>query len=218
MSLTVHHLTKSRSHRVLLLLEELEEDYEMVVHERNAAGRAPDSLKAVHPLGKAPVVDHDGTVLAESGAILEHLAESLADGRLAVPRDDADYAEYRFFLHYAEGSVMLPLLVKLLTNRVRTAKLPFFVKPIAKGVVGKIDERYTDGEIDLHAGFLDAHFAEREWTCAGRLTAADMQLSFPAYALVERGQVEAPNLRRWLERMKALPAWQRAVDKGGPVL
>ncbi len=217
-SITVHHLDRSRSSRILWLLEELEVDYELVEHARGKDFRAPASLREVHPLGKAPAVVVDDTVLVESGAILEHLARTLGDGRLGVPTEDDAHQNYSFFLHYAEGSLMPPLLVKLLTGKVREAKLPFFIKPIARGVADKLDATYTNGEIDLHGAFLDQHLQDRTWFAADRLTAADIQMSYPVYALISRGGADRPNLKAWMDRVTARPAFQRAVQKGGPLI
>lgn len=213
----VHHLETSRSTRILWMLEELEVPYEIVTHPR-VKGRATDSLKAVHPLGKSPAVILDGQVLVESGAIIETIAERLGEGRLGVSRDDAAFQDYRFYLHYAEGSVMTPLLVKLLMNKVRTAPLPFFIKPIAKGIVGKIDGNYTDGEITLHADFLEQALGTDDWFVNNTFSAADIQLCYPIFALVERGGVSKPGLAAWCARVSARPAWKRALDKGGPLL
>jgi len=218
-SITVHHLDHSRSSRILWLLEELEVDYELVTHRRTQQWRAPESLKKVHPLGKAPVVDVDGQILAESGAIVEHLAQHLGDGRLHVPADSEHHRDYRFFLHYAEGSVMTPLLVKLLMNKVRAAPVPFFVKPMLKSIAGKVDGSYTNGEITLHSGFLDQHLKDREWFVGERLSGADIQMSFPVVALLSRAtDADLPHLQAWKERMEARPAFQRAIDKGGPMV
>lgn len=215
--ITVHHLETSRSTRILWFLEELEVDYEIVRHQRDDKGRATASLEQVHPLGKAPAVVLDSQVLVESGAILETVAERLGEGRLGVDRDHEDFQQYRFFLHYAEGSVMTPLLVKLLMNRVRAAPVPFFVRPIARGIADKLDEAYTTGELKRHAAFLDSALEGREWFCAGRPTAADIQLAYPIFALIQRGGADQPRLKAWVERVQARPAWQRALDKGGPL-
>ena len=220
-NVTVHHLERSRSHRVLWLLEELGVPYELEIYPRDPATmRAAAGLKKVHPLGKSPVVAIDGEIFAESGAILEHLVERFGDGRLRPEPGSDDHRRYRFFLHYAEGSLMPPLLVRLITDRVKQAKLPFFVKPIAKGIVGKIDESYTGPEIDGHLRFLEGELDGRDFFAGSDLTAADVQLSYPLEAARARGGLGAgqPNLTAWLARIRERPAYQRAVERGGPAV
>lgn len=218
-SVTVHHLERSRSHRVLWLLEELGVPYAIETYLRDPETmRAPPSLKEVHPLGKSPVVAIDGTIYAESGAILEHLVERFGEGRLRPAPDSDDHRRYRFFLHYAEGSVMPPLLVRLITDKVKGAKLPFFVKPIAKGIVAKIEESYTGPEIAGHLRFLEAELADRAFFAGDAFTAADVQMSYPIEAARERGGLgpSSPNLMAWLARIHERPAYQRAIERGGP--
>ena len=157
-TITVHHLENSRSLRILWLLEELGLPYDLVEYPRDPVTmRAPPALARLHPLGKASVVtvkegEADPYVLAESGAIIEHFVE--AEGRLAPPRGTAEHRAYRYFMHYAEGSLMPPLLLKLITGNVRTAKVPFLVKPVAKGIADKIDGTFTDPELKRHFDFL----------------------------------------------------------------
>lgn len=215
--ITVHHLEKSRSHRVLWLLAELDLEYELVEYARDPKTiRAPRALRDVHPLGKSPVVVVDGLVLAESGAIIEHLVE--LTGRLAPPGDDARArVAYRYWMHYAEGSLMPPLLVRLIMDTLRNPPLPFFVKPLTRAVAGKVDEAFTQPEIDLHAGFLESQLADREYFCGDTFTAADVQMSYPVEALVERGRpgVSVTRLRAWCERMRSRPGFQAAIARGG---
>src|SRR5690554_3331551 len=158
MALTLHHLERSRSHRILWLFEELGLDYEMVTYARNPKTmRADPALRAIHPLGKAPIVSDGDIVVAETGAIIEYVLEHHGAGRLrpAGDGDGADAREYRFFLHYAEGSLMPSLLVRLIFDTLEAAKLPFFVKPIVRSIVAKVDESYIAGEMRLHAEFLE---------------------------------------------------------------
>lgn len=218
MTVTVHHLKRSRSHRVLWMLEELETPYTLESYDRNPkTQRAPDALRRIHPLGRAPVVELDGTVLAESGAILDTLAERF--GPALAPRGDSEEARlYRFFLHYAEGSLMPPLLVRLLTTRIRSAPVPFFIKPIAKGIAAKVDDAYTDPEIANHLSFVNGELGARDFVAGERLTAADVQMSYPLEAAESRaGFSEFPHIASYLDRLRARPAYQRALDKGGPV-
>lgn len=216
MSLTVHHLNLSRSTRILWLLEELGLDYEITRYERDPrTSRAPPELALVHPLGRAPVVTDGELVLAESGAIVEYFVEKT--GRLG-PETPEERVRFRFFLHYAEGSVMPPLLVRLLMSKVKAAPLPFFIKPIASKVASKVEQNYSDGEIDRHFTFLDQELSTREWLLGDRLTAADIQMLYPLEAGLSRGAGDRPHIRAWLDRVQARPGYQRALEKGGPLV
>lgn len=217
-SITVHHLERSRSHRVLWLLEELALPYELVTYERDPETmRAPRALREIHPLGKSPVVELDGQVLAESGAILEHLVDHAGGTLRPEPGTDA-FRRYRFFLHYAEGSLMPPLLVRLITGQLEGKKVPFLVRPIAKGIAAQINRAYTNGELRLHVSYLERELSERPYLTGEELTAADVQMSYPVEALVARGGVEAPNLSAYLQRLRARPGYARAIERGGPIM
>ena len=219
MNITVHHLNQSRSHRVLWMLEELGLDYEIREYVRDPKTmRAPPELKAVWPLGRAPVVEIDGVAFAESGAILDHLAD-VTDQLKPEPGTEA-YRRYRYFLHYAEGSLMPPLLVRLITNQLKGGAVPFFVRPLTKGIANKIDASYSGPEIANHVAFLDGELDGRTFLAGDDLTAADIQMSYPVAALVTRGAgaKAGANIRAYLERLEARPAYQRAIDKGGPVM
>jgi glutathione S-transferase len=220
--ITVHHLEASRSHRVLWLLEELEVPYRIERYARDPKTlRAPASLRAVHPLGKSPVVTLDGQVLAESGAILEHLVEDVGGGRLRPEPGTEASRRYRYFLHYAEGSLMPPLLMRLITGIAREAKMPFFVKPIARALLDRIDAGYANGEIRGHLRFLEEELATRPYLAGDDFTAADIQMSYPLEAAASRGGLDSsyPNLNAYLDRIRARPAYARAVERGGsPVL
>ncbi|MFT7579810.1 MAG: glutathione S-transferase [Myxococcota bacterium] len=216
MNILVHHLQYSRSIRALWMLEELGLDYEIKHYKRNPKTfRAPPELTQAHPLGRAPVVELDGLVLAESGAILEHLAERFPDAGLR-PTEPEAFQRFRFFLHYAEGSVMPPLLMKLITGKLRTSPMPFFIKPIAKSIAGKIDDNYAGPEAKRHAAFIESELASRTYFCGDAFTAADIQMSYPVSAALSRGVGGLPNTQVWLDRVTARPAYIRAVEKGGP--
>lgn len=216
MSITVHHLNFSRSTRILWLLEELGIDYAIARYDRDPVTfRAPPELARIHPLGRAPVVTDGDLVLAESGAIIEYFVDKT--GQLG-PQTDAERVRYRFFLHYAEGSVMPPLLVRLLMSKVREAKVPFFVQPIVRQIAGKVEESYSDGEIARHFSFLDEELANRAYLLGDRLTAADVQMLYPLEAGLSRGAGDRPHIEAWLRRVHARPAYQRAVEKGGPLV
>ncbi len=219
--ITVHHLEQSRSHRVLWLLEELELPYEMVRYARNRKTMlAPPELTAIHPLGKSPVITDGDVTVAESGAILEYVLERYGEGRLVPELGTPQHRRYRYFMHYAEGSLMTPLLVKLLCTRVKTAPLPFFVKPIARRIADGVGEKYVEPNLRTHVAFLEGELAKSTWFAGDELTAADVQMSYPVEALVARVPEHAGSgrLRALLERMRARPAYQRALAKGGPVI
>lgn len=217
--ITVHHLERSRSQRVLWLLEELELPYEIVRYKRNPKTLlAPPELAAIHPLGKSPVVTCDDVTVAESGAILEYLVERFGQGRFVPAVGTPEHLRYRYFMHYAEGSLMPPLLVKLLCSRVRSAPLPFFVKPIARKIADGLEEQFVAPNLRRHVAFLEAELARSTWLAGEELTAADVQMSYPLEALLERaGELDTTRIRAFVERAKARPAYQRALAKGGPV-
>ncbi|MEM6731510.1 MAG: glutathione S-transferase [Myxococcota bacterium] len=216
--ITVHHLEQSRSHRILWFLEELELSYEIEHHKRDAGFRAPKRLRELHPLGRAPIVVDDGEVLAETGAIMEHLLEKHGGGRLE-PEPGSDAARhYRYFMHYAEGSLMAPLLVRLIFDRVESAKLPFFAKPIAKKIAQKVNHTFISGEMKLHGGFLNDLLAKRTWITGDTFTAADVMLSFPVQALLARGRLsgeQVKHIEAYVSRATGRPAYARAVERGG---
>src|SRR3954469_11911040 len=153
--LTVHHLNNSRSQRVLWLLEELGVPYELIKYERDPKTMlAPPELAKIHPLGKSPVITDGEDTLAESGAILEYLVDQYGDGRLVPSRGSRDYLRCRYYMHYAEGSLMPSLLMKLVFGRVKTAKVPFFVKPIAKKIASQVESTFIDPNLTRHVAFL----------------------------------------------------------------
>ena len=217
--ITVHHLNNSRSQRVLWLLEELELPYEIVYYQRDPKTMlAPPSLRAVHPLGKSPVVTTEGLVLAESGAILESLIERHGNGRMAPAAGTPEALRYRYWMHYAEGSAMPPLLLKLMFDQIEKAKMPFFAKPIAKGIASKAKAAFIMPNITNHLNFLEGELAKSEWFAGADFSGADIQMSFPVEAAVARGGLDAkrPKLMAYLERIHARPAYQRALERGGP--
>ncbi len=218
--LVVHHLNNSRSQRVLWLLEELGVDYEIQKYQRDAKTMlAPPGLKAVHPLGKSPVVTDGDRTLAESGAILEYLVERYGGGRLVPPAGSAERLRYTFWLHYAEGSAMPPLLLRLIFDRIETGPVPFFVRPIARGISARVKQTFITPQLETHLGFMESELGKTTWFAGSELTAADVQMSFPVEAARQRAGVTAsthPNLHAFLERIHARPAYRRALDKGGP--
>ncbi len=199
----LHHLNESRSQRILWLLEELGVPYEIVRYQRNAETRlAPPELKAVHPLGKSPVLEDGALKIAESGAIVEYLCAKYGDGKLAVAADSADWPAYIEWLHYAEGSAMLPLMLGMYTGRLGEAGAP--LKP------------RIDSETHNHISYVDGALAGRQFFTGDRLTGADIQMSFVPEVMRAFGKLkDYPNLDAWIDRMHARPAWKAALAKGG---
>ncbi len=217
--LKLHHLENSRSQRILWLLEELGVDYELVSYQRDPdSGLAPSALLEVHRLGKSPVITDDDVTIAESGAIVEYLVERYDDGALGPADDPAERLGYRYWLHYAEGSFMPLMIVSLIMSRIESAPLPFFAKPIARGIVSKVRQSYLDPNIERHLGYLNEELSDRSWFLGDRLTAADIQMSFALEAAEVRSDLSAryPNLNGFLERMRARPAYRAALERGGP--
>ena len=219
--ITVHHLENSRSQRVLWLLEELGTPYTVKRYARDPKTMlAPAELRRVHPLGKSPVIDDQGTVVAESGAIVEYLVEAHGGGRLKPPPGTPEARRYIYWLHFAEGSLMPPLLVALIFAKVRSAKVPFFVKPILKGIAAQVHKAYIDPNVTSLLAFMEAELAQREWFAGDEFSAADVQMSYPLEAAAAgRAGFTAqshPKLHAWLLRCQARPAYQRALAAGGP--
>jgi glutathione S-transferase len=200
--IVVHHLNESRSQRVLWLLEELGLPYEIRHYQRDAVTRlAPPALQAVHPLGKSPVVEIDGRTLIESGAIVDYVVRRHGGGRLQPAVDSMEYDSYQQWLHYAEGSAMLPLLLKLYVSRLGQAGAPLWPR--------------IDGELANHLGFVDRSLQDREWLVGDELSGADVQMSFVGEAA--RGlRASYPAMDAWVRRFQQRPAYRRALERGGP--
>jgi glutathione S-transferase len=217
--LTVHHLNNSRSQRVLWLLEELGLEYRIERYQRDAQTMlAPPALRKIHPLGKSPVVTDGALVMAESGAIVETVIEQYGNGRLAPAVGTPERMRYRYWLHYAEGSAMPPLLLKLVFDKIESSKMPFFVKPIAKAIAGKAKSSFITPQINTHLDFMEAELGKSRWFAGNDFSGADIQMSFPLEAAAARGGLDAtrPKLMAFVNRIHARPAYQRALEKGGP--
>jgi glutathione S-transferase len=217
--ITVHHLNNSRSQRVLWLLEELEIPYEVKRYLRDPVTMlAPPELQKVHPLGKSPVVTEGDDSFAESGAILETLVERHGAGRLIPPAGTLDRLRYRYWLHYAEGSLMPPLLLKLIFDKIERSPMPFFIKPVAKGISSKVKASFLTAQIKTHLDFVESELAKSTWFAGEELTGADIQMSFPLEAAHDRaGRDESrPKSLAFLARIHARPAYKRALERGGP--
>ena len=215
--LTLHHLDHSRSRRVLWLLEELEVPYEIKRYRRDPRTlMAPSSLKKVHPLGKSPVITDGELTVAESGAIIEYVLERYGRGRLAPAAGTPARRRFTYFLHYAEGSLMPLLVMKLVFSRIAPSA-PFFARPLVKAIVGNVNRAFLEPQLRLQLGFVEGELTRAAWFAGDEFTAADIQMSFPVEAAEARGGLaDYPRLRAWLERIQKRPAYQRAVEKGGP--
>jgi glutathione S-transferase len=216
--IVVHHLNNSRSQRVLWLLEELGLPYELRLYQRDSQTMlAPPELRAVHPLGKSPVITEDELTLAESGAILEYLVERHGNGALRPAAHTPERLRYLYWMHYAEGSLMPPLLFKLVFDRLEKAKMPFFVRPIARGICDRSRQTFVMPQINRHLDYLEAELGKSQWFAGGAFTAADVQMSFPLEAARVRGGLDSarPRLMEFLDRIHARPAYRRAIERGG---
>lgn len=216
--ITVHHLNHSRSQRILWLLEELGLAYEIKRYERDAKTMlAPASLRAVHPLGKSPVITDGELTLAESGAIIEYLVERYGAGGLAPPVGTPARLRYTYWLHYAEGSAMSPLLLKLVFDKIEKTPMPFFAKPIVRAVCAKTKSAFIEPQIRQHLDYLEGELGKSTWFAGEAFSGADVQLSFVLEAAAARGGLDAgrPKLMDFLRRIHARPAYQRAIERGG---
>ena len=202
--IVVHHLNDSRSQRVLWLLEELGAPYEIKHYQRNAQTRlAPPELVAIHPLGKSPVITDGAATIFESGAIIDYLIRHHGDGHLQPATHTSNYEVYQQWMHYAEGSAMLPLMLKLYVSRLGEAGAPLTPR--------------IEGEISNHLGFVNQSLQGRQWLVGDSITGADIQMSFVGEVARVRGNLENyPNLQAWVNRFQARPAYRMAIERGGP--
>jgi glutathione S-transferase len=217
--ITVHHLNNSRSQRVLWLLEELAVPYEIKKYERDATTMlAPDSLRQVHPLGKSPVITDGDVTVAESGAIVEYLVERHGKGRLVPAAGTPERLRYTYWLHFAEGSAMPPLLMKLVFDKVASSPMPFFIKPIARGISSKVLSSFVTPNLKRQLDFMEAELTQSAWFAGDEFSAADIQMSFPLEAAAQRAGLDAsrPHLMAFLKAIHARPAYVRALERGGP--
>jgi len=217
--ITVHHLEHSRSQRVLWLLQELGLPYEIEHYKRDPVTQlAPASLRQVHPLGKSPVITDGGVTVAESGAIVEYLVERYGNGRLVPAAGSDEMLRYRYWLHFAEGSAMPPLLFTLVCDKVKSAPMPFFVKPIARAIAGKVMDGFVNPNLKSQLDYMEAELTAHKWFAGDQFTAADVQMSFPLEAAAQRAGLDdsRPKLMAWLKRIHARPAYKRALERGGP--
>jgi len=216
--LTVHHLNNSRSQRVLWLLEELGVPYEIKLYQRDAKTMlAPPELRAIHPLGKSPVVTEGDLTLAETGAIVEWIVEQHGQGRLAPAPGSAEHVRWSYWLHYAEGSAMPPLLLKLVFGRL-PAGAPALLRPVVNMIAARAQASFIDPNLKAHFDYWEAELGKSEWFAGPEFSAADVMMSFPVEAAADRGGGLAgrPRLAAFLEKIHARPAYQLALERGGP--
>ena len=214
----VHHLQDSRSQRILWLLEELGAEYRIKRYERDAkTSLAPESLRKVHPLGKSPVITDQGETYAESGVIIEYLARTYGDKQWAPEPGDKRYWSVAYWMHYAEGSMMPPLLLKLVFDKIRKGPGPFFIKPILRKIADEVDNAFINQQITTHFGYVDRHLAEHEWFAGNEISAADIQMSFPLEAALSQGTISEayPAITSYVERFQARDAYREALRRGG---
>jgi len=218
--LTVHHLNNSRSQRVLWLLEELGVSYEIQRYERDAKSMlAPPELLRVHPLGKSPVLSDDDVTVAESGAIIEYLLEKYGAGRLVPPPGTEARRRFTYWLHFAEGSAMPPLLLKLIFDRIGSGQgMPFFAKPIGRAIATKVKTLMIEPNLKRQLDYMESELGRSEWFAGDQFSAADIQMSFPVEAAAMRAGLDAtrPRLMAFLNKIHARPAFRRALERGGP--
>jgi len=218
--LIVHHLNNSRSQRILWLLEELGVPYDIKKYQRDAKTMlAPPELVEVHPLGKSPVITDDGVTVAETGAIVEYLLEKYGSGRLLPPAGSEERRRFTYWTHFAEGSAMPPLLMKLVFDRIGSGQgMPFFVKPVAKAIAAKVKGIMVEPNLKRQLDFMEAELGKSEWFAGSDFTAADIHMSFPVEAAHQRAGLDAsrPKLMAWLKKIHARPAYKKALERGGP--
>ena len=217
--ITVHHLNNSRSQRVLWLLEELGVPYEIKKYQRDPKTMlAPETLRGVHPLGKSPVITDGDATVAESGAIVEYLIEHYGQGPLVPPPGTDERRRYTYWLHFAEGSAMPPLLLKLIFDRIESAPMPFFVKPVARGISRKVKAMTVEPNLKRQLDFMEAELGKSEWFAGNAFSAADIQMSFPVEAAAQRAGLAAsrPKLMNFLKKIHARPGYRKALERGGP--
>jgi glutathione S-transferase len=215
--IVVHHLNNSRSQRIIWMLEELGLEYEIKQYQRDAVTNlAPNTLKLIHPLGKSPVISDDDIVVAESGAIIDYLAQTYGSEAMIPPMGTEAYRQYSYWLHFAEGSLMPPMVAKLVFDKVRANAKPFFVKAIANKIADKVMAGYFGPNISANMEFVDMHLSHNKWFAGEQLSGADIQMSFPLEASVARGAGKNyPHIAEFVKRIHARPAYQAALKKGG---
>lgn len=213
----LHHLNHSRSQRIIWLLEELELDYKLIKYQRDSDTElAPESLKKVHPLGKAPVLQDGELKLAESGVIVDYLAQHYGP-QLLPDKDSSAWWDYQYWLHYAEGSLMPPLLLRLVFDKIKAAPVPFFIRPIINKIVAGVDQAFLHQQLHSQLNYVADHLSCHDWMLGEQFSAADIQMSFPLEAAMHNEKLAAcyPRLKAYVQQLQARPAYLRALAKGG---
>lgn len=215
--ITLHHLNNSRSQRILWMLEELGVEYEIKCYQRDdQTNLAPESLKKVHQLGKSPVITDGEVTVAESGAIIDYLGRKYSESSLIPHADTEAYRQYTYWLHFAEGTLMPPMVAKLVFDKVRQNAKPFFVKMIANKIADKVMDGYYGVNLVANLKYVDQYLAENEWFAGDTLSGADVQMSFPLEAMASRNVAgEYPNIAAYVKRIHARPAYQQGLSRGG---
>ena len=215
--ITLHHLENSRSQRILWLLEELQLDYQIRHYARDPQTLlAPNDLRQVHPLGKSPVITDDSTVVAESGTIIEYLIQTYDKGQWQPQPQDPQWLNYRYWLHYAEGSLMPLLVMKLIFTRIPTSPMPFFARPVARAISNKVSTTFLNPQLQAQLTLINDHLAAHDWFAGERPSGADIQMSFPLQAAAARANLDDfPHIQRFLNQVEQRPAYQRAAARGG---
>lgn len=214
--ITVHHLDNSRSQRILWLLEELGLPYEIKIYKRGPNMLAPPELKAVHPLGKAPVITDGALVVAETGAIMDYILTTYGQGRLVPDIGSEARFRYTYWMYYAEGSAMTPLLLKLVTASIRQ-RAPWIIRPIANAIAGSVDEALVTPNLKAHIAFWESTLSRSQWFAGETFSAADIMMSFPLETAASRAGADSEaRIVAWLAAIHARPAYQAALKRGGP--
>ncbi|MFT5452417.1 MAG: glutathione S-transferase [Enterobacterales bacterium] len=217
--ITLHYLENSRAQRILWLLEELDVEYNIKHYKRNTLTMlAPDELKAVHPLGKSPVITDGDQCIIESAAIIEYLVDNYGKGKLRPAIDTPEFLKYREKMHYAEGSIMPFLLLTLIFNKVKSAPMPFFIRLIAKKIANKVLNGYVIPNVTIHLNYLESELAATGWFAGEQMTAADIMMSFPLEGAAARANLKDtyPNLKAFLDKIHSMDSYKRALAKGLP--
>lgn len=217
--ITLHHLENSRSQRILWLLEELGVDYEIKLYKRDAkTNLAPEELKAIHPLGKSPLITDKGQVVAESAVIISYLIDKYDTDKKFSITDEKSAQQANYWLHFAEGSMMPFLVMTLVFNKVKTAPMPFFVRPIARKIADQVMKSFLTPNVENTLRFVEAHLSQTTWFAGDTMSAADFQMIFPLEAAMTRSDVASklPAINAWVKKVHALPAYQAGLKKGGP--
>ena len=217
--ITLHHLNNSRSQRILWLLEELETDYTVTHYQRDSETQlAPEALKQIHPLGKSPLISDGDTVVAESAVIIDYLINKYAPQWKINDASSKDAIQLNYWMHFAEGSLMPPLLLRLVFEKIKSTNMPFFIKPIAKGISNKVLSSFVTPNIKANLNFIENYLQGRNWFVGETLSGADIQMSFPLEASVAREiatKNNHPNIVAFVKRLQARPAYQRALQQAG---